>query len=42
MTKENFANVSKEDDLKWKMTSNERLLKWKMTSNGKLPQISKV
>ena len=42
MTKENFANVSKEDDLIWEMTSNERLLKWKMTSNGKLPQISKV
>ena len=31
MTKENFANVSNEDDLKWKMTS-----------NGRLPQISKV
>ena len=31
MTKEKFANVSNEDDLKWKMTS-----------NGRLPQISKV
>ena len=31
MTKENFAIVSNEDDLKWKMTS-----------NGRLPQISKV
>jgi hypothetical protein len=31
MTKENFANVSNEDDLKWKMTS-----------NGRLSQISKV
>ena len=31
MTKENFANVSNEDDLKWKRTS-----------NGRLPQISKV
>jgi hypothetical protein len=31
MTKENFANVINEDDLKWKMTSNRRL-----------PQISKV
>ena len=30
MTKEKFANVSNEDDLKWKMTS-----------NGRLPQISK-
>ena len=31
MTKENFANVSNEDNLKWKMTS-----------YGRLPQISKV
>jgi hypothetical protein len=31
MTKENFANVPNEDNLKWKMTS-----------NGRLPQISKV
>jgi hypothetical protein len=31
VTKENFANVSNEDDIKWKMTS-----------NGRLPQISKV
>ena len=31
MTKEIFANVSNEDDLKWKMTS-----------YGRLPQISKV
>jgi hypothetical protein len=31
MTKANFTNVSKEDELKWKMTS-----------NGRLPQISKV
>jgi hypothetical protein len=30
MAKVNFENVSKEDDLKWKMTS-----------NGRLPQISK-
>ena len=31
MTKENFANVSNEDDFKWRMTS-----------NGRLPKISKV
>ena len=31
MTKENYANVSNEDNLKWKMTS-----------IGRLPQISKV
>ena len=31
MTKENYANVSNEDDLKWKMTA-----------NGRLPKISKV
>ena len=31
MSKENFANVSNEDDLRWKMTS-----------SGRLPQMSKV
>ena len=31
MTKENCANVSNEDNFKWKMTS-----------NGRLPKISKV